>query len=100
MPKSGFAANSQGKLAALAIANALNARPHAAPTFINACYSLVTPEYGISAADVFRVTDAGIAAVPGAGGISPREADAAFRRAEAQYALGWYASMTQDIWGA
>ncbi|MBL8835394.1 MAG: FAD-dependent oxidoreductase [Alphaproteobacteria bacterium] len=100
MPKSGFAANSQGKLAALAVVNALNARPHAAPTFVNTCYSLIAPEYGISVADVFRVTDAGIVAAPNAGGVSPRQADAAFRRSEAQYALGWYASMTQDIWGA
>lgn len=100
MPKSGFAANSQGKLVALAIANALNARPHAAPTFVNTCYSLISPEYGISVAEVFRVSDQGIVAAPNAGGVSPRNADAAFRRSEAQYALGWYASMTQDIWGS
>ena len=49
-------------------------------------------------ADVFRVTPQGIATTPGAGGVSPRNADAAFRRQEARYAEGWYASMVQEIW--
>lgn len=98
MPKSGFAANSQGKVAALAIVDSLNSRPTAAPTYVNTCYSLVAPDYGISVTDVFRVTAQGIAAVANAGGVSPRQADAAFRAAEARYAEGWYASMSQEIW--
>jgi sulfide dehydrogenase [flavocytochrome c] flavoprotein chain len=99
MPKSGFAANSQGKVVAMAVANALNNRPMAAPTYVNTCYSLITPDYGISVADVFRVTDQGPQPVQGAGGVSPRQADAAHRQAEARYAEGWYASMTREIWG-
>ena len=35
-----------------------------------------------------------------AGGVSPLEAGAAFRRAEADYGAGWYASICADIWGA
>ncbi|MGQ0662860.1 MAG: FCSD flavin-binding domain-containing protein [Pseudomonadota bacterium] len=100
MPKSGFAANSQGKVAAMAVVNAINGRPTAAPTYVNTCYSLITPDYGISVADVYRVTAQGIVTTPGAGGVSPRQADAAFRAAEARYAEGWYAAMGQDIWDA
>ncbi len=100
MPKSGFSANSQGKVVALAVVNALNNRPQAAPTFVNTCYSLIAPDYGISVGDVYRVGETGIVAAPNAGGISPRNADAAFRASEARYALGWYASMTADIWGS
>jgi sulfide dehydrogenase [flavocytochrome c] flavoprotein subunit len=100
MPKSGFAANSQGKVAALAIVNALNGREPAAPTFVNTCYSLIAPDYGISVADVYRVTPQGIAAAPNAGGVSPANADASFRRAEALYAESWYASMSREIWDA
>ncbi len=100
MPKSGFAANSQGKVAALAVVNALNGRPTAAPTYVNTCYSLIAPDYGISVADVYRVTPQGIAATPNAGGVSPRNADANFRAAEARYAHGWYASMSAEIWDA
>jgi NADPH-dependent 2,4-dienoyl-CoA reductase/sulfur reductase-like enzyme len=99
MPKSGFAANSQGKVAALAVVNSINGKPTAAPTYVNTCYSLIAPDYGISVADVFRVTPQGIVAAPNAGGVSPAQADAAFRVSEARYAEGWYASMTREIWG-
>ncbi len=99
MPKSGFAANSQGKVAALAVVDALNGRPTAAPTYVNTCYSLLAPDYGITVADVYRVGPEGIAPVQGAGGVSPRNADAATRAAEARYAEGWYAAMSLEIWG-
>jgi sulfide dehydrogenase [flavocytochrome c] flavoprotein chain len=100
MPRSGFAANSQGKVVALSIVNALNGRQAAAPIYVNTCYSLITPEYGISVADVYRVTPQGIAAVPGAGGLSPANADPSFRLAEARYAESWYGAMSREIWDA
>lgn len=100
MPKSGFAANSQGKVAALAAVNAINGRPTAAPTYVNTCYSLIAPDYGISVADVYRVSPQGIVAAPNAGGVSPANADQAFRVQEARYAEGWYASMTREIWAS
>jgi hypothetical protein len=100
MPKSGFAASSQGKACAHALAAVLGGEAPQAPSFINTCYSLVGPEYGISVADVFRVGGSGkIEAVEGAGGTSPRDAGADVRRDEARYAHGWYASITADIWG-
>jgi sulfide dehydrogenase [flavocytochrome c] flavoprotein subunit len=100
MPKSGFAANSQGKVVAMSVTNALNGKPTVAPTYVNTCYSLIAPDYGISVADVYRVTDQGIVPAPNAGGVSPRQADATFRNAEARYAEGWYAAMGRDIWDA
>ena len=66
---------------------------------VNTCYSLVSPQYGISVAAVYRVQDGTIGGVPGSGGVSPGDATTAFRRQEANYARGWYASITQDIWG-
>jgi len=99
MPKSGFAANSQGKVAALAAVNGINGRPTAAPTYVNTCYSLIAPDYGISVADVYRISPQGIIAAPNAGGVSPRQADASFRNQEARYAEGWYAAMGREIWG-
>jgi len=101
MPKSGFAANSQGKFVAKAIAAALNGRPAFAPVYANTCYSLLAPDYGISVADIYRATPQGIVAVQGAGGVSPRTpADAAqFRHLEATYTRGWYSSATREIWG-
>jgi sulfide dehydrogenase [flavocytochrome c] flavoprotein subunit len=99
LPKSGFAANSEAKLCAASIASQLKGQPLPDATFVNTCYSLVGPEYGISVAGVYRITEKGITEVPGAGGVSPKEADAGFRADEAKYAFGWYASIAKDIWG-
>lgn len=99
MPKSGFAANSQGKIAAGAIIDALNGRKPADASYVNTCYSLLAPDYGISVAGVYRVTKDGVKSVPDSGGVSPKDADASFRAEEAKYAFGWYASITADSWG-
>jgi sulfide dehydrogenase [flavocytochrome c] flavoprotein subunit len=99
MPKSGFAANSHGKRVAWVISAELRGEALEDAVFTNTCYSLVAPEYGISVANIYRLTDQGIVEVKTAGGVSPREADDAFRADEAKYARGWYASITRDIWG-
>jgi NADPH-dependent 2,4-dienoyl-CoA reductase/sulfur reductase-like enzyme len=100
MPKSGFSASSQGKVAALAVVNRLAGRAVSPPIFVNTCYSLIAPDYGISVADVYRATAHGIMAVPNAGGTSPAESSREHRAAEARYAFGWYRSMSAEIWGA
>jgi len=100
MPKSGFAANSQGKVCAAAIVSALHNTTMPEPSYVNTCYSLVGPDYGISVAAVYRYAeDQGIYKVDGSGGVSPAEADAEFRQKEARYTRGWYASITSDTWG-
>ena len=99
LPKSGFAANSEAKICASAIAAMLKGEPVPEESFVNTCYSLVGPTYGISVAGVYRISDKGITEVPGSGGVSPKEATDAFRADEAKYAYGWYASITADIWG-
>lgn len=97
MPKSGFAANSQGKVAAAAIISALGKTKMPEPSYVNTCYSLVSPDYGISVAAVYRVDDKkGIYKVKGSGGVSPMDADLTYRKKEASYASGWYDSITQD----
>lgn len=98
MPKSGFSANAQGKVAAAAIVAAFAGEEPSAPSWANTCYSLVGPEYGISVANVYNVVDGQIAVAEG-GGVSPAEADAEFRRREAVYAAGWYDAITNDTWG-
>jgi len=100
MPKSGFSAGSQAKVCAQAIAALQAGDTPSVPSFINTCYSLVSPDYGISVVDVFRVGSEGaIAAVQGAGGVSPTGAGADFRKQEAEYARGWYASQTKVMFG-
>jgi sulfide dehydrogenase [flavocytochrome c] flavoprotein subunit len=99
MPKSGFAASSQGKVCATAIVASLSDQEMPPPSLVNTCYSLVGPDYGISVAAVYRLGEDGIVAVPGAGGVSPKDADIGFRAAESRYSVGWYQSITQNIWG-
>ncbi|MEQ8231140.1 MAG: FCSD flavin-binding domain-containing protein, partial [Gammaproteobacteria bacterium] len=99
MPKSGFSANSQAKICAAAIVAALRGESLPPPRWANTCYSLVAPDYGISIAAVYHVTDGAIAGVPGAGGVSPLDADADFRRREADYARSWYRAIARDTWG-
>lgn len=99
MPKSGYSANSQAKVTAAAVVAMLNGEKPAEPTFMNTCYSLVAPDYGISVAAVYKHQDGKLGGVKGAGGVSPKVANYQFRKKEADFAEGWYASISQDAWG-
>ncbi len=96
MPKSGYSANSQAKVCAAAVVDLLNERTPGTPSWINTCYSLVAPDYGISVAAVYRITPEGIRKVEGSGGVSPADGDVAF---EARYAESWYLNITADTFG-
>jgi sulfide dehydrogenase [flavocytochrome c] flavoprotein subunit len=99
MPKSGFVANSQAKVAAAAIVASLAEREPAKPYFLNTCYSLVAPDYGISVVNVYDLADGKLVEVKDSGGVSPRQASDDIRRLEAQYGVGWYNAIAQDTWG-
>lgn len=100
MPKSAFAANMQGKMAAAAIAAELTGKPLPPAAYANTCYSLLAPGYGISVAGVYRPEQGKLIEVPGSGGVSPLAATPAFRAAEAAHGEAWYASISADVWGA
>ena len=99
MPKSGYAANSQAKVCAAEIVAALKGESLDTSSWINTCYSLVAPDYGISVAAVYRLKDGSIAGVEGAGGVGPRDAPLTTRQKEAKFATGWYQSITSDTFG-
>ncbi len=99
MPKSGFCANAQAKVAAAAIVASLAGRETPSPSWANTCYSLIAPDYGVSVAGIYRLEDGKIIEVPGSGGLSPREASDDFRKLEAEYGVGWYNAIAQDSWG-
>jgi NADPH-dependent 2,4-dienoyl-CoA reductase/sulfur reductase-like enzyme len=99
MPKSAFAANSQAKTCAAAVAQLLHGATPSAPKLINTCYSLVAPDYGISVAGVYQPSNGQLADVPGAGGVSPQEAPRATRAAEAVLAEAWFRTITTEVFG-
>jgi NADPH-dependent 2,4-dienoyl-CoA reductase/sulfur reductase-like enzyme len=99
MPKSAFAANAQAKLCALQVSRALRGDALLDSKLMNTCYSLVTPSYGISVADVYTPAGNSWLAVAGAGGTSPANANAEVRQREANYARHWYDTITQEVFG-
>ncbi len=97
MPKSGYAANSQGKVCAAAIVAALNGRDPGEPSYVNTCYSVIAPQWGISVAAVYQLSDGMIVGVEGAGGLSPMDANAQTRAIEARFAHSWFKNITSDM---
>jgi sulfide dehydrogenase [flavocytochrome c] flavoprotein subunit len=96
IPKSAFAANSEAKMCAIAVANLLNEQEILELNWINTCYSLITPDHGISVAGVYALDAAGaVASIKGSGGISQSGlADAA--DLEARYALSAYHALVRN----
>ncbi len=99
MPKSAFAANSQAKSCAAAMAKLLAGEKPEEPRLINTCYSLVAPDYGITVAGVYQPRDGVLADVKGAGGVSPAKAPRSDRELEANFANGWFKSITEEVFG-
>jgi NADPH-dependent 2,4-dienoyl-CoA reductase/sulfur reductase-like enzyme len=99
MPKSAFSANAQAKVCAAAVAAVLKGDKPAEPRLINTCYSLVAPDYGITVAGVYKPTDGVLADIQGAGGVSPIEAPKSNRELEAQFAEGWFKTITGEVFG-
>ena len=73
VPKSGYVANSMGKVCGLAVVAELFDLEKVSPSLINTCYSLVSNEEGISVSGVynFNEKDKKIKSIPGAAGLSP-----------------------------
>lgn len=103
LPKSGYAANSEAKVAAAAVVALLKGDAAPQPSYVNTCYSIVAPEDGISVAMVYRYNNDTnkIDKVKGSGGLTPggEGYDAAMRKREVQYAYSWFGNITQDIFG-
>jgi sulfide dehydrogenase [flavocytochrome c] flavoprotein subunit len=98
MPKSAFAANAQAKVCAAAVAALLAGAVPPSPKLINTCYSLVAPDYGISIAGVYQPANGQLVEVAGAGGVSPLNAPASTRAAEASIADGWFRTLTAEVY--
>jgi NADPH-dependent 2,4-dienoyl-CoA reductase/sulfur reductase-like enzyme len=99
MPKSAFAANSQAKTCAIAVAQLVTGAKPALPKLINTCYSLVAPDYAISVAGVYAPSGGQLAEVPGSAGVSPANAPRATRAMEATLADAWFRTITTEVFG-
>lgn len=95
MPKTGHAASSQAKICAAAIVAGLRAEALPDAPCSTSIYSFINPEYAISTAAVYRLTDGVFREV--SGGISPKDAPSRVRAKEASYARGWYRAITSEM---
>jgi NADPH-dependent 2,4-dienoyl-CoA reductase/sulfur reductase-like enzyme len=98
MPKSAFSANAQAKVCAAALAKLLSGEKPVEPRLINTCYSVVAPDYGITVGGAYRPKDGVLVDAEG-GGVSPIDAPASTRAAEARYADGWFNTITAEVFG-
>ena len=97
MPKSGFSANSQAKVAAMAIRGALLGSKVFPAKFSNTCWSLIDTNDGVKVGATYKATDEKIAKVDGF--ISKTGEDAAMRKATFEESVGWYDGITSDMFG-
>ena len=99
MPKSGYAANSEAKVCAAAVVAKLNGKDAPVPSYVNTCYSIITPKDAMSVAMVYRLEDNKIIKVKGSGGLTPSDASDAMRQREVGYAHSWFKNITHDVFG-
>ena len=97
MPKSGFSANSQAKVCAMAVRGELTDSKVFPAKFSNTCWSLVDTNDGIKVGASYEATDEKIAKVSGF--VSKTGEDASVRKATYEESLGWYAGITSDMFG-
>ncbi|ARE42440.1 Sulfide dehydrogenase [flavocytochrome C] flavoprotein chain precursor (plasmid) [Rhodovulum sp. P5] len=97
MPKSGFSANSQAKVAAMAVRGALTGSRVFPAKYSNTCWSLIDTDDGVKVGASYQATDEKIAKVDGF--ISQTGEDAALRKATYEESVGWYAGITTDMFG-
>ncbi|MGB0865212.1 MAG: FCSD flavin-binding domain-containing protein [Granulosicoccaceae bacterium] len=101
MPKSGYSANSEAKVCAAAVVALLNDGAIPQPSYVNTCYSIITPDDAISVAMVYGWDGEKIVKREGAGGLTPggENRNAAMRAREVKYAHSWFNNITHDIFG-
>ncbi|GGH61313.1 FAD-dependent oxidoreductase [Frigidibacter albus] len=97
MPKSAFSANSQAKVAAMAIRAELTGSKQFPAKYSNTCWSLIAPEDGVKVGASYEPTPEKIASVESF--ISQTGEDAALRKATYEESLGWYEGITADMFG-
>ena len=95
MPKSGFSANSQAKVAAMAIRGALTGSKVFEPRFANTCWSLIDTSDGVKVGANYK---AGAEKIEVTGKfISKTGEGEALRKATYEESESWYAAISADM---
>ena len=97
MPKSGFSANSQAKVAAMNIRGELISSKVFPAKYSNTCWSLIETDDGVKVGAQYAPSEGKIASTSSF--ISQTGEDAAVRKATYEESIGWYAGITADMFG-
>jgi len=97
MPKSAFAANSQAKICAFAVAALLTGAEGLTPHPFNTCFTFLAPDDAVSDAISFK-TGGGTIKIADIV-LSQVGESAQTRRDAARAADGWYDAFTHDLFG-
>ena len=97
MPKSGFSANSQAKVAVMSIRGELTGSQVFPARYANTCWSLIAENDGVKIGASYEPTEEKIASVDSF--VSQPGEDAALRKQTFEESLGWYAGITSDMFG-
>ena len=97
MPKSGYSANSQAKVAAMAIRGELTGSAVFPARYSNTCWSLIAPEDGVKVGAAYEPNDEKIASVSSF--VSQTGEDDAMRKQTYEESVGWYEGITTDMFG-
>ncbi|TGD65171.1 NAD(P)/FAD-dependent oxidoreductase [Tabrizicola sp. WMC-M-20] len=97
MPKSGYSANSQAKIAAMSIRGEVLGSKVFPAKYSNTCWSLIAPDDGVKVGASYEPTPEKIASVESF--ISATGEDAALRKGTYEESLGWYSGITADMFG-
>ena len=97
MPKSGFSANSQAKVAAMNIRSDLTSSTAFPAKFSNTCWSLIETDDGVKVGAQYEPQDGKITSVGSF--ISQTGEDADLRKATYEESIGWYDGIVADMFG-
>lgn len=98
MPKSGFSANSQAKVAALNIRGDLTDSRVFKAKYANTCWSLISPENGVKVGAQYEAGEDGNI-VSTSTFVSKTGESAELRSQTYRESIGWYDSITADMFG-
>lgn len=99
MPKSGFSANSQAKVAAMNILGDLTGSKVMPARYTNTCWSLIAPENGVKVGAQYEASDNG-EIVSTSTFISQTGEDDTVRSANYYESIGWYEAITTEMFGS
>ena len=97
MPKSGFSANSQAKVAAMTIRGDLVGSKVFPAKYSNTCWSLIETDDSIKVGAQYAPGDGKIASTQSF--VSQMDEADALRKANYEESVGWYAGITADMFG-